>query len=110
VNRGDIVSIATGRSFGGKPRPALIIQADIFERLGNVVTLPITSVLADHESSIRIRIVPDSVNGLRIISEVMTDLPVTVPKTHVGKKIGSLARSDLMKVEHALLMLLGFAD
>jgi mRNA interferase MazF len=110
VKRGGIVSIATGRGFGGKPRPALIIQADVFEKLGNVVTLPITSVLADHESAIRIRIAPDTVNGLRMMSEVMTDLPVAVPKERIGKSIGSLAPSDLTRVEHALLMLLGFAD
>ena len=43
VRRGDLVTVALQGDYG-KPRPALVIQADQFADLGSVVILPITAV------------------------------------------------------------------
>lgn len=44
MKRGDLVAVALQGDYG-KPRPALVIQADQFVDLGTVVILPITSTL-----------------------------------------------------------------
>lgn len=76
MKRGDIV-IATGPGFGGKPRPNLVIQADDYLSLPTLILLPIASDLADPPSLLRVRVEPDEANGLRDVSDVMTDVPIT---------------------------------
>ncbi len=49
VKRGDLVTIAVSGDYG-KPRPALIIQADSFSNLGSVKVLRLTSELHDWPS------------------------------------------------------------
>jgi mRNA interferase MazF len=44
VKRGDLVTIAVGGDYG-KPRPALVIQADAFAGLTSVTVLRLTSDL-----------------------------------------------------------------
>ena len=108
MKRGDIV-IATGPGFGGKPRPNLVLQADIYLVLPTLILLPITSALAEPPSLLRVRIEPDATNGLREVSEVMTDIPITTRPEKVSAIAGTLARDDLERVEEALRLVLGFA-
>jgi mRNA interferase MazF len=44
--RGDLVTVAMQGDFG-KPRPALVIQADLFSEHTSVTVLPITRSLSD---------------------------------------------------------------
>jgi len=44
MERGDLVTIAVSGDYG-KPRPALVIQADAFNELGSVTVLRLTSEL-----------------------------------------------------------------
>src|ERR1700676_1928574 len=44
VRRGDVVTIVLPGAYG-KPRPALVIQSDLFDALGSLTVLPITSEL-----------------------------------------------------------------
>ncbi|AEH83149.1 hypothetical protein CN200_32190 [Sinorhizobium meliloti] len=46
MKRGDLVTIALPVDFG-KPRPALIIQADLFEDTGTVTVLLVSEALLD---------------------------------------------------------------
>src|SRR5512144_3326141 len=46
VRRGDLVTIALPGSYG-KPRPALIIQSDLFDEHPSMTILPVTSELRD---------------------------------------------------------------
>ena len=108
MKRGDIV-IATGPGFGGKPRPNLVVQANDYLVLPTLILLPITSELADPPSLLRIRLAPDETNGLREVSEVMTDIPYTTRPDRVRQRIGELARQDMDRVEDAMLLVLGFA-
>lgn len=108
MKRGDIV-VATGPGFGGKPRPNLVIQADAYLILPTLILLPITSDLADPPSLLRVRIEPDSANGLQKVSEVMADIPFTTRPDKVHKRAGTLSPEDMERVEDALLLVLGFA-
>jgi hypothetical protein len=53
--RGEIVTIGLPGAYG-KPRPALVIQSDLFNALGSVTVLPVTSereVCEDWTESVR---------------------------------------------------------
>ena len=47
IRRGDLVTVALPGNYG-KPRPALVIQSDLFEEHPSVTILPITSELKAH--------------------------------------------------------------
>jgi mRNA interferase MazF len=78
VKRGDVVTIVLPGAYG-KPRPALVIQSELFESLGSVTVLPVTSELRA-APLLRIAIEPSTGNGLRKKSQVMVDKIQTVPR------------------------------
>lgn len=92
----------------GKPRPALIIQSDLFDELPSVTILPITSELRD-APLFRVSVEPDDRNGLRQRSQVMIDKAHTAPRTRIGETIGRLDASAMLAVDRALALFLGFA-
>jgi mRNA interferase MazF len=100
VRRGDVVTIAVAGDYG-KPRPALVVQADAFEAIPSVTVLPLTSQLIE-ASLVRITIPPASANGLRAVSQVMIDKAITVPRVRVGAVIGRLDADALRAVGSAL--------
>jgi mRNA interferase MazF len=107
VRRGDLVTIVLPGAYG-KPRPALIIQSDLFEALGSVTVLPVTSDLRA-TPLLRISIEPSTDNGLRKRSQVMVDKVQTVPRERVGATIGRLHQDTVVSVDRALAVFLGIA-
>jgi len=107
VKRGDLVTIAPSGDYG-KPRPALIIQSDLFDVHPSVSILPITGELRD-APLFRIKVAPSHANGLRKSSQVMVDKIQTVARSRVGKTIGRLEQETLVAVNRALAIFLGFA-
>ena len=108
MTRGDVVTVAAGGGFGGKPRPALIIQADEFGALGTVVVALFTTTLTE-APLIRIRILPESGNGIATESDLMLDILVTVRRSQIGKVIGRFDNQAMSKVDRALFTFLGLA-
>lgn len=53
---------------------------------------------------------PQPANGLRQPSRVMIDKITTVPRTRLGKRLGSLDAADLRHVDRALLVFLGLSS
>jgi mRNA interferase MazF len=92
----------------GKPRPALIIQADQFEDLGSVVILPLTSTLID-APLLRPTIEPSPGNGLRASSQIMLDKPMTVKTDKIGPAFGHLDELAMIGVNRSLALFLGLA-
>jgi len=107
VKRGDLVTLALPGAYG-KPRPALIIQSDLFDAHPSVTVLPVTSDLRD-TPLFRIRVQPIDANGLRAVSEVMVDKAHIVTREKIGRKIGRLDDEAMMAVNRALATFLGFA-
>jgi mRNA interferase MazF len=107
MRRGDLVTIALQGDFG-KPRPALIIQSDLFNAHPSVTILPVTSELRD-APIFRISIVADEQNGLTAPSQIMVDKPQTIARAKVGKVIGHLDDATLLAVNRSLAIFLGFA-
>ena len=107
MRRGDFVTIAMQDDFG-KPRPALVIQADHFDEHATVTVLPVTSTLVD-APLFRITLVPDAANGLHKPSQVMVDKAMTVKRDKVGSAFGSIDVDTLVEVERCLAVFLGIA-
>jgi mRNA interferase MazF len=96
VRRGDIVTIVLPGAYG-KPRPALIVQSDLFDALASVTVLPVTSELRT-APLLRIAVEPTADNGLRKKS-----------RDKVGDTIGRLHEDTLIAVDRAMAVFLGIA-
>ena len=83
VKRGDLVTIALQGDYG-KPRPALVIQSDLFDEHPSVTVLPMTSDLRP-TPLFRVTLDPTPDNGLRLPSQVMVDKTMTVAETRLGQ-------------------------
>ncbi|WP_319799556.1 type II toxin-antitoxin system PemK/MazF family toxin [Acidisoma silvae] len=103
--RGDLVTIAVSGDYG-KPRPALIIQADPFAELNSITVLRLTSELHDWRN-FRVTIKPSPENGLRVVSQIMIDKAVTVPRDKIGPVIGVVDSETMQAVDAALARFLG---
>lgn len=105
--RGDFVTVAMQGDFG-KPRPALVIQADQFSEHGTVTVLPLTSALVD-APLLRITIDPSPENGLQKPSQVMLDKAVTVRRDKIGAVFGRIDANAMVEVDRCLAVFLGIA-
>lgn len=105
--RGDLVTVALQDDYG-KPRPALVIQSDLFDQHPSVTLLPVTGTLRP-TPIFRISVVPSPENGLCKPSQVMVDKAMTVPRERIGPRIGRLDEGTLLEVTRALAVFLGFA-
>jgi Growth inhibitor len=107
MRRGDLVTVALPGAYG-KPRPALIIQSDLFATHPSLTLLPVTSELVA-APLLRVTVEPNERNGLQKVSQIMVDKPHTVPRGKVGEPFGRLDETDLLAVNRALALFLGFA-
>jgi len=107
VKRGDLVTVALSGDYG-KPRPALVVQSDLFSAHPSVTLLPVTGDLRE-APLLRIRVEPGGRNGLRKTSDIMVDKPQTVPRERVGTVIGRVDDATMVAVNRALATFLGFA-
>jgi mRNA interferase MazF len=92
----------------GKPRPALVVQSDFFSAHPSVTILPVTSDLRE-APLFSIAVEPTTENNLKKISQVMVDKIQTVPCEKVGPVFGRLNDMEMLSVNRALALWLGFA-
>jgi mRNA interferase MazF len=103
VKRGDVVTVAVQGDYG-KPRPAVIVQADLFnETHPSITLLPLTSTIVD-APLLRLTIDPVRANGLSRVSQVMVDKVLTLPRDKIGDTIGHLDDDVMIRVTRALAM------
>lgn len=107
MKRGDLVTIATAGDYG-KPRPALVVQANAFQDLGSVTVLRLTSELHDWPA-FRVTAQPSADNGLRKPSQVMIDRTIALPVERVGQVFGHVDDAMMARVNRALAVFLGLA-
>jgi mRNA interferase MazF len=105
--RGDLVTIAMQGDFG-KPRPALVIQANQFSEHGSVTVLPVTSSLVA-APLLRVTVQPSAENGLLKPSQVMVDKVMTVKRDKVRPAFGHIDADALVEVERCLAVFMGIA-
>ena len=100
--RGDLVIVATRGAYTSKPRPALVVQADVFnDTHASVTVCPMTSDVID-APLFRVTLPPGARTGLQAPSQVMVDKVVSVPRSAIGRRIGGSDPAELELVEDAL--------
>jgi mRNA interferase MazF len=107
MKRGDLLTVAVKGDYGN-PRPALVIQSDLFSVHSSVTLLPITSELRD-APIFRVTITPSDNNGLMKLSQVMVDKTMTVPREKCGDVFGRLEDTEMLAITRALAVFLGMA-
>ncbi len=108
MKRGELVTVALPGDYG-KPRPAVVVQADLFnETHASVTVAPVTSTLVN-APLFRLAVEPSPENGLRALSQVMVDKVMTVRRERIGASIGELEPEMLKRVNRALALWLGLA-
>ena len=105
--RGNFVTVAMQGDFG-KPRPALVIQADQFSEHAIATVLPVTSTLVA-APLLRVTVQPSPENGLQKPSQVMVDKAITVKRDKLGPAFGRIDPNAMVEVERCLVVFLGIA-
>jgi mRNA interferase MazF len=105
MKRGDLIPVVLAGTYG-KPRPALVIQSDLFAALPSVTVLPVTTELRPVEI-FRIAVEPTQSNGLRVRSQIMVDKAHTIPRAKAGEPFGAIDARTLTAVERAMAVFLG---
>lgn len=108
VKRGEIWTVAGGKDYAGKPRPAVILQDDRFDMTDSVTICALTTDPTD-APLFRLLIEPSQANGLRASCRLMVDKITTVPKSKIGEYVGRLSAEDLVRLNRAALVFLGIA-
>jgi mRNA interferase MazF len=106
LTRGEIWTGVSTADYGGKPRPVVIVQHQIFSFLDSVTFCGFTSDQTDLRM-FRIAIEPSELNGLESPSRIMVDKILTAPKHKFGYRIGQLAEKDMARLNQALALFLG---
>ena len=105
--RGELWTVAGG-VYASKPRPALILQDDVYVGLESVTVMPLTSNRVD-APLLRVAIQRGGLSGLDRDSDVMIDKLTTVRRAQVADRVGRLSTDQLAEVERAMMAFLGLA-
>jgi mRNA interferase MazF len=93
MNRGEVWTVAGGSAYSGKPRPAVIVQSDLFAATDAPIFRPLFE--------------PTDENGLRLPCRLMVDKLAAVPRTRLGRRIGEIDDEAMSSTDRALLVFLG---
>ncbi len=106
LRRGDVVIISAPGDYG-KPRPAVIVQADALNaQHPSFIVCPFTSTLVDAPLlRIQMRLSPG--NGLQKVSQIMADKLLTLRREKVEGPIGCLEEAVMRRLDAALARVLG---
>ncbi|MFM9136258.1 MAG: type II toxin-antitoxin system PemK/MazF family toxin [bacterium] len=107
ARRGDIVLVAGG-VYASKPRPAVILQDDLFDGTDSVTVCPFTTSDVD-APLLRMAIPASDATGIDSPSFAMIDKVTTVRRSSAGPAIGRLDSVQMLELERRLLVFLGLA-
>lgn len=108
MKRGDVWTVAGGPDYAAKPRPAVVLQDDVFDATASVTICPFTTHSVE-ATLVRLPIEPSERNGLRAASQLMMDKITTVSKEKLKSRVGRLSDQDIMRVDRGVLVFLGLA-
>jgi mRNA interferase MazF len=108
VKRGDVV-LAVARGDYGKPRPAVIVQSDLFNVAhASLLVCLLTTELID-APLFRLPLAPNPTNGLRETSQIMVDKLLALPRDRIRERIGAAGDETMLSLNRALALMLGLA-
>src|SRR3954451_22373023 len=105
MQRGQFVTVAVPGDYG-KPRPALIVQSDLFAELPSYVVCPLTTNIRADADLFRLDVAPSPSNGLRQVSQIAIDKITALPAHRIGEVIGKADDALLLRVNRALALFL----
>jgi mRNA interferase MazF len=108
IKRGDVVICAAPGDFG-KPRPAVVVQSDLFNGThSSVVVCLVTSHLED-APLFRIPVPAGRTTGLKLESQAMVDKVIAIPRSKITGRTGMLPAGPLKEIDNALRLWLELA-
>ena len=108
IKRGEVIICAAPRDYG-KPRPAVVVQSDLFnDTHSSVAVCLITSHLQD-APLFRITVSAGKTTGLEVESQVMVDKVIAIPRNKIAGLAGALSAAALKEVDQALRLWLDLA-
>jgi mRNA interferase MazF len=102
LRRGDIVVVVGPGAFSTKPRPALVVQSDLFNDTHASVTVCLVTTEIVDAGLFRVAVAPTVGTGLKPASQVMVDKVAAVPRANVGQRLGRIDPAMMMAVDQAL--------
>lgn len=106
MNRGELWTVS-GCVYAAKPRPALIIQDNLFSATESVVVIPLTTTMADAPIA---RIAIPTTTGIAQPSFAMIDKITTVRRSNIGVRVGRVSTTLMADIERSLMVFLGLAS
>lgn len=107
MTRGAVVIVGAKGPYTSKPRPAVIVQADLFTPTHSSITIcPITTDCVD-APLFRVTLPSSDRTGLKATSQVMVDKVVSIPRDAVVREIGRCSLDELAAIDDALRLWLG---
>ena len=105
MQRGDFVLVAVAGDYG-EPRPALIVQSNLFFFFSSVTLCPLTSELRDDAPLLRIFVEPNETNGILKPSQIAVDRFTTVSTSRLRDIIGRADDALMLQVTRAMAVFL----
>ena len=109
MRRGDLVIVADrgGGDHASKPRPAVMVQSDLYDQTPSVVACAVTTTAHDAALS-RLPLAPSARLPLRVPSWIMVDKLTSVRRERIGQTIGRISDDEAVALNRSLAVFLGF--
>ncbi len=96
-----------GGDFAGKPRPAIIVQSEVFDGGLSIIVCPLTS-RDDGSQLIRLPVSPSSALRLSHPSWIMVDKLTSVRRDRLRQPLGRISDDEILALNRSLAVFLGF--
>ncbi len=106
LRRGDVVVCAPPGELG-KPRPAVILQADVFLEARSSVTVCLVTSTPVDAPLFRVPVEPGDESGLHVPSFAMADRVMTLSRSRLRQRIGRLSAQEQRSLDAAVSRWLG---
>ncbi|NKC33285.1 type II toxin-antitoxin system PemK/MazF family toxin [Roseomonas sp. BU-1] len=107
---GEVVVVAdrAGGDYAGKPRPAVVVQSDMYDQTLSLVVCPLTSRERD-AGLLRVAVAPSDRLSIRQPSWVMVEKLTSIRRDRATSVIGRLSDEEITALNRSLAVFLGFA-
>jgi mRNA interferase MazF len=95
MKRGDLV-LAVARGDFGKPRPAVVVQSDLFNSTHASLLVCLLTTDRIDAPLFRLTLAATSANGLRETSQIMVDKLLALPRDRIRERIGSVDNETML--------------
>lgn len=107
MNRGELWTVSGG-VYAAKPRPAIIVQDDLFSATESVVVIPLTATTVAGVAIARVAV--PATTGIAQPSFAMVDKITTVRRSNLGTRIGRVSTTLMADIERSVMVFLGLAS